>query len=97
MITVENDYETIIYEQPFSSLIYENQLEVGPIDNNPQITQEVNEINTVIKHDKKRRSTMLEHKSYLSKQTKRTTKRENFDNSNSFREPENQRISTTRS
>ena len=25
MITVENDYEPIVYEQPFSSHIYENQ------------------------------------------------------------------------
>ena len=58
MITVENDYEPIIYEQPFTSNIYENQLEllhsyyIGPIDNT-QTTQEVNEINTVIKPDKK--------------------------------------------
>ena len=71
MITVEIDYEPIIYEQPFSSHIYENQLKVGPIKNKPQITQEVNEINTVIKPDKKRRSTMLEHKSYLSKHKKK--------------------------
>ena len=28
MITVEFDYEPIIYEQPFSSHIYENQLEL---------------------------------------------------------------------
>ena len=28
MIAVENDYEPIIYEQPFSSHIYENQLEL---------------------------------------------------------------------
>ena len=59
MITVENDYEPIIYEQPFTSYIYENQLEllhnyyIGPINNNTQTTQEVNEINTVIKPDKK--------------------------------------------
>ena len=58
MITVENNYEPIIYEQPFTSHIYENQLEllhnyyIGPI-NNTQTTQEVNEINTVIKPDKK--------------------------------------------
>ena len=50
--------EHIIYEQPFTSHIYENQLEllhnyyIGPIDNT-QTTQEVNEINTVIKPDKK--------------------------------------------
>ena len=59
MITVENDYEPIIYEQPFTSHIYENHMEllhnyyIGPINNNTQITQEVNEINTVIKPDKK--------------------------------------------
>ena len=58
MITVKNDYEPIIYEQPFTSHVYENQLEllhnyyIGPIDNT-QTTQEVNEINTVIKPDKK--------------------------------------------
>ena len=66
MITIENDYEPIIYEQPFTSYIYiyiyiyiyENQLEllhnyyIGPIDDT-QTTQEVNEINTVIKPDKK--------------------------------------------
>ena len=59
MITVENDFEPIIYEQPFSSHIYENQLEflqnyyTGPINNNTRTTQEVSEINTVIKPDKK--------------------------------------------
>ena len=58
MITVENDYEPILYEQPFTSHIYVNQLEllhnyyIEPI-NNTQTTQEVNEINTVIKPDKK--------------------------------------------
>ena len=59
MITVENDYEPIIYEQPFSSRLYEYQLELlhnyytRPINNNTRTTQEVNEINTVIKPDKK--------------------------------------------
>ena len=58
MIIVKNDYEPIIYEQPFTSHIYENQLEllhnyyIGPIDTT-QSTQEVNGINTVIKPDKK--------------------------------------------
>ena len=52
MITVENDYEAIIYEQPFYSHIYENQLELlhnyytTPINNNTQPIQEVNEINS---------------------------------------------------
>ena len=59
MITVENDYEPIIYEQPFSSHINENQLQLlnnsymGPIYNNSQVNQEVNKINTLTKPDKK--------------------------------------------
>ena len=59
MIGVENDYEPIVYEQPFTSHLYENQLKllhnyyIGPMNHNTQTTQEVNEINTVIKPDKK--------------------------------------------
>ena len=59
MIKVENDYEPIIYEQPFTSHIYENQLEllhnyyIEPFNNNTQTTQEVNEISKVIKPNKK--------------------------------------------
>ena len=58
MITAENDYEPIIYEQPFTSHIYENQLELlqnyytTPISNNVPVEQEVNRINTVIKPEK---------------------------------------------
>ena len=54
MIAVENDYEPIIYEQPFSSHIYEKQLEllhnyyIEPI-HTTQTAQETNEINTVNK------------------------------------------------
>ena len=57
MTTVENDYEPIVYEQPFSSHIYENQLELlhnyytTPINNDTRTTQEVSEYNTVIKPD----------------------------------------------
>ena len=51
MIKVENDYESVIYEQPFSSHIYENQSEflqnyyTTPINSTPT-TQETNAINT---------------------------------------------------
>ena len=54
MITVENDYEPIVYEQPFSSHIYENLLELlqdyytRPIRNDVLVEQNVNEINTVV-------------------------------------------------
>ena len=62
MITVENDYEPIIYEQPFSSYIYENQMEllknyyIEPTDNNSRDNQEVNKINTVTRPDKKNKT-----------------------------------------
>ena len=93
MITVENNYEPIIYEQPFSSHIYENQSELlhdyytRPIKNNSQITQEVNEINIVIKPDKKDDVQCSNTNHIYKKHTKRTTKRKNFDNSISLREP----------
>ena len=54
MITVENDYEPIVYEQPFSSHIYENQSELlqdyytRPIRDDVSIEHNVNEINTVV-------------------------------------------------
>ena len=63
MITVENDYEPIIYEQLFSSHIYENQSELlqdyytRPIRNDVSIEQNVNEINTVVNNEKQRSST----------------------------------------
>ena len=63
MITVENDYEPIIYEQPFSSYIYENQSELRqdyytrPIRNDVSVEQNVNEINTVVNNEKQRSST----------------------------------------
>ena len=54
MIAVENDYEPIIYEQPFTSHIYENQLELLhnyyiELINSTQTAQDINEINTVSK------------------------------------------------
>ena len=58
MITADNDYEPIIYEHPFTSHIYENQLELlhsyytTPNSNNVPVEQEVNRINTVIKPEK---------------------------------------------
>ena len=63
MITVENDYEPIIYEQPFSSHIYENQWELlqdyytRPIRNDRSVEQNVNEFNTVVNNEKQRSST----------------------------------------
>ena len=63
MISVENDYESITYEQPFSSHIYENQFELlkkfymGPIKNDTQTTQEVNKINTEVSPNKEQSST----------------------------------------
>ena len=59
MITVENDYESIIYEQPFTSHIYENQLEllhnyyIEPI-NTTQTAQEINTVNKLNENDKRK-------------------------------------------
>ena len=63
MITVENDYEPIAYEQPFSSHIYKNQSEflhdyyTRPRRNDVSVEQNVNEINTVVNNEKQRSST----------------------------------------
>ena len=52
MITVENDYESVTYEEPFSSHIYENQIELlnnyylGPNNNPTQINQKSQKIDT---------------------------------------------------
>ena len=65
MITVEREYEAIVYEQPFSSHIYENQSELlqayytRPIRNDVSVEQNVTEINTVVKNEKQRSSTNL--------------------------------------
>ena len=54
MIKVENDYESVIYEQPFSSHIYENQSEflqnyyTTPINSTPT-TQETTRLTLQIK------------------------------------------------
>ena len=59
MITVENDYESVTYEEPFSSHTYENQLELlnnyylGPNNNITQTNQEIQEINTKNSLEKK--------------------------------------------
>ena len=58
MITVKNDYKPIVYEQPFSSHIYENQSELlqdyytRAIKNDVPVEQNVNEINTVVNNEK---------------------------------------------
>ena len=58
MITLENYYKPIVYEQPFSSHIYENQSELlqdyytRPIRNDVSVEQNVNEINTVVNNEK---------------------------------------------
>ena len=101
MIAVENDYEPIIYEQPFTSHIYENQLEllhnyyIEPI-NSTQTAQNINEINTVSKPNENDKIKKLKYESHLPKYTKRTTQRKNLDNTISFRKPKKQGISTTR-
>ena len=102
MITVENDYEIVIYEQPFTSHIYENQLEllynyyIGPTDTT-QTTQEVNEINTVIKPDKKSEKQCSNTNHIYQNIQKEQPKEKKMDNTISIGKPKKQRISTTRS
>ena len=64
MIKVENDYEPVIYEEPFSSHIYENQSEllhnyyIEPVHSTPT-TQKTNEINTTNQPNKKEKTKCL--------------------------------------
>ena len=58
MIKGENDYETVTYEQPFHSHIYENQLELlldyhtRPRNSNIPIKQKVNDVTTLHEPEK---------------------------------------------
>ena len=58
MIKVEIDYETVTYEQPFHSHVYENQLEFllnyyyRPSSNKIPIEQEANEVTTLHEPEK---------------------------------------------
>ena len=58
MIKVENDYETVTYEQPFQSHIYENHLELlldyhtRPRSINIPIEKTVNEVTTLHEPEK---------------------------------------------
>ena len=102
MITVENDYEPIIYEQPFTSHIYENQLEllhnyyIEPI-NTTQTAQEINEINTVNKPDEKDKTKCLNTNHIYQNILKKNPREKKVDNTISLRKSKKQRISTTRS
>ena len=102
MITVENDYEPIIYEQPFTSHIYENQLELLhnyyiEIINTTQTAQEVNEINTVNKPNENDKTKRLNKNHIYQHIQNKTTQRKNLDNTISLRKSKKQRISITRS
>ena len=90
MITIKNDYEPIIYEQPFSSHIYENQIEllnnyyIEPTNKDSRVNHEVN---TVTKPDKKDK-TQCSNTNHIYQNIKKiTTKRKNMDNPISLREP----------
>ena len=100
MISIENDYESITYEQPFSSHIYENPLKLLTNYYMEPITHKIHKIlkkSTKLTQKIHLTITKFNHKSQIPKYTKRTTTRKNLDNSISLRNPEKQRISTTRS
>ena len=102
MIAIENDYEPIIYEQPFSSHIYENQLEllhnyyIEPI-HSTQTTQETNEINTTNQSNENNKTKCLNTNHIYQNIQNEQHQRKNLDNTISFRNSKKQRISTTRS
>ena len=70
MITVDNDYESITYEEPFSSHIYEIQLELlynyylGPNNNNTQTTQELHRTQTEKSFDKDKAKNLTTNHTY---------------------------------
>ena len=102
MIKVENDYEPVIYEQPFSSHIYENQSEflhnyyTKPTHSTPT-TQETNGINTTNQPTENDKTKCLNTNHIYQNIQKKRTQRKNLDNTISLRKPKKQRISTTRS
>ena len=79
MITDKNDYEPIVYEQPFSSHIYENQSELlqdyytRPIRNDVPVEQNINEINTVVNNEKQRSSTNHIYENIQKEQSREKT------------------------
>ena len=76
MITVENDYESVTYEEPFISHIYENQLELlnnyylGPNNNITQTNQETNKIDTKNSFDKNEMKNLTTNHIYQNVQKK---------------------------
>ena len=84
MIEVENDYETVTYEKPFHSYVYENQLEIllnyyiRPRSNNIPIEKEAKEA-TTLHEPEKEHVTCSSTNRFLPKYTKRTTKRNDLD------------------
>ena len=102
MIAVKNDYEPMIYEQPFTSHIYENQLEllhnyyIEHI-NTTQTAQEINKINTVNKPNVNDKTKCLNTNHIYQNIQKEQNQRKNLDNTFFLRKSKKQRISTTRS
>ena len=92
MITVENDYESVTYEEPFSSHIYENQIELlnnyylGPNNNPTQINQKSQKIDTETPLNENEIKNITTNHIYQNVQ-KEPPREKNMDNSISFRKP----------
>ena len=93
MIKVENDYESVIYEQPFPSHIYENQSEflqnhyTTPINSTPT-TQETNAKKYYRTTQSKCQNKMLEYKPQSTKNIQKEQPKEKIlDNTISLRKP----------
>ena len=102
MMKVENDYEPVIYEQPFSSHIYENQSElrhnyyIEPVHSTRR-HKKTNEINTTNQPNENAKTKCLNTNHIYQNIQKEQPKEKIWTIPFSFRKPKKQRISTTRS
>ena len=102
MIAADNDFEPVIYEQPFSSHMYENQSEFlhnyyTKLIHSTPTSQETNGINTTNQSNENDKTKCLNTNHIYQNIQKEKTQRKNLDNTISLRKSKKQRISTTRS
>ena len=82
MIKVENDYETVKYEEPFHSHIYENQFQflsdyyTRPRKNYKQTEQKVNKV--TIAHEPEEEQVSCLHTNHIYQNVPKVPPREKF-------------------
>ena len=91
MIKVDDDYETVMYEQPLHPHVYENQLELlldyytRPRSNYIPIEQKVNE--ATILHEPEKKQVPCSSSNHMYQNVPKNTKRKNLEFSISLRKP----------